>query len=207
MRLPLPGPADILQAAVTVGNGVGDALGLGPRLVTLVGQAEALLVRVGRVVDEIEATMARVDVLLTNVAATDRAAADVVASVEQTASRADSMAELYDASLRQLAPSVQAFAEKLSPGEMEAVISLVDRLPILLKHLDDDVLPILTTLDRVGPDLHQLLEIAQDLQVALGGLPGLGWIRKRADKEEAEAAEQVREIQAVTGKPPGKPKR
>jgi hypothetical protein len=51
-----------------------------------------------------------------------------------------------------------------------------------------------------------LLEIGQDLQVALGGLPGMGWLRKRADKEEEEAAEHTREIEAVTGKPPGKPK-
>lgn len=78
------------------------------------------------------------------------------------------------------------------------MIELVDRLPKLLAHLDEDVFPILTTLDRVAPDLHQLLEIAQDLQVALSGLPGMGWLRKRAEKEEQEAEQLVREIETTT---------
>lgn len=204
MRLPIPGPADLLQAAAAVGNGVGDAFELVPRMVTLVGQAEILLGRVGRVVDKIESTIDRADILITDVGATDQTARQVVASAEKTAARADTLLELYDDSLRKLAPSLQTFAEALDPTEVQALIQLVDRLPILLKHLDEDVLPILTTLDRVGPDLHQLLEIAQDLQVALGGLPGMGWLRKRADKEEEEAEEQAREIEAAKGTSSGK---
>lgn len=207
MRLPIPGPAGLLQAAAAVGNGVGDAIELLPRLVVLVGQAETLLGRVGLLVDRIESTLDRADLLIAGVAATDQAAREVVGSVEGTASRAGTLLELYDDSLRQLAPSVQTFAEKLDPTEVQALVGLVDRLPQLLMHLDEDVFPILATLDRVAPDLHQLLEIAQDLQVALGGLPGLGWLRKRADKEEEEAAEQAREIEAATGKPPGTPSR
>lgn len=206
MRLPIPGPDDLVRAAAAVRDGVGDALDLLPRLVTLLGEAESLLGRVGRVVDKIETTIDRADILISDVAATDRAAQQVVASVEKTASRAGTLLDLYDDSLRKLAPSVQTFAETLDPTEVQAMVHLVDRLPILLKHLDEDVLPILTKLDRVGPDLHQLLEIAQDLQVALGGLPGMGWVRKRAEKEEGEAAQEARAIEATTGKPPGKPK-
>ena len=189
-----------------MGNGVGDALELMPRLVILVTQAETLVGRVGQVLDKIESTIDRADILITDVAATGQDARDLLASAESTSSRADTLLELYEDPLRQLAPSVRTFAEKLDPAEIQALIQLVDRLPLLVKHLDEDIFPILTTLDRVAPDLHQLLEIGQDLQVALGGLPGMGWLRKRADKEEEEAAEHTREIEAVTGKPPGKPK-
>lgn len=195
-------------------DGVEDALGLAPRVIGLIEQAETLLTRVGVVVDKIEATIDRADVLIGNVAATDQAARRVVASVLETAVQADSLFELYDEPLSTLAPSVRTFADALDPDEVRAMVGLVDRLPRLLQHLDEDVFPILTTLDRVAPDLHQLLEIAQDLQVALGGLPGMGWLRKRAEKEEQEAEEEEQEaeeearaIEAATDKPRGKPKR
>ena len=150
-----------------------------PRMVTLVGQAEGLIDRVGRVVDKIEETTSRAEVLLA----------------------------LYEDSLQTMAPTVATFANSIEPAEVQAMVQLVDRLPTLVQHLDEDVIPILTTLDRVAPDLHQLLEIAQDLQVALGGVPGMGWLRKKADKEEDEAERAARELEAITGKPAGKPKR
>lgn len=186
MKLPIPGPADLFQAANAVRNGVEDALALVPRLVTVVGRVESLLDRVDAVVGRIEG--------------------ELVVSVEHTTERAGAILDLYESPLRALAPSFRSFSEKLEPAEVSAMIELVDRLPQLLKHLDEDVFPILTTLDRVAPDLHQLLEIAQDLQVALGGLPGMGWLRKRAEKEEEEAAQEARAIETVTRKPLGKPK-
>ncbi len=206
MRFPLPGPNDLVQAAAAVREGVGDALDLVPRLGALLGEAESLVGRIASIMDRIEATVDRADILLSDVAATDGAARKVVTSVEATAVRAGALFDLYDDSLHTLAPSLQTFADSLQPAEVAAMVALVDRLPILLEHLDSDVLPILTTLDRVGPELHQLLEIAQDVQVALGGLPGMGWVRKRAEKEEAEAEEEARELEAATGKPLGKPK-
>lgn len=206
MKLPIPGAADLVHAAEAVRDGVGDALGLGPRLLALLGDAETVLARVGVVVSKIEATIDRADDLIVGVAATDRAAKQVVAGVESTAARGAALLDLYEEPVRKLAPALQTFADTLDPDEVSAMVGLVDRLPVLLKHLDEDVLPILTTLDRVAPDLHQLLEIAQDLQVALGGLPGMGWLRKRAEKEEEEAEELAREIEAETGKPRGKPR-
>lgn len=197
MRLPIPGPGDLFHAATTVRDGMEDALALLPRLINVVGQVELLLGRVERVVDRIESTVERADESLRAVAAIDLAAHALVGSVEQTAARANAIIDLYEDSLRTLAPSVRDFSEKLDPTEVQAVIGLVDRLPRLVQHLDEDVLPILSTLDRVSPDLHQLLEIAQDLQVALGGLPGMGWVRKRAEKEEEEAEEEARITQAA----------
>ncbi len=185
MKLPIPGPTELVQAASAVRNGVEDALALVPRVVAVLGRIESIVDRVESVVDRVES---------------------VVGRVESTDERIDALLDLYEPPLTTLAPSLRRFAEKLDPEEVTATIELVDRLPRLLTHLDEDVFPILTTLDRVAPDLHQLLEIAQDLQVALGGLPGMGWLRKRAEKEEQEAEQLAREIEATTSKPVGKPK-
>ncbi|MDQ4039390.1 MAG: ribulose 1,5-bisphosphate carboxylase large subunit [Actinomycetota bacterium] len=206
MRLPLLGPSDLVHGVGVVRDGIGEAIEALPRLLALLDQAETLIGRVGQVVDKIEATIDRADILIGGVTSTYQAAQQVVTSVEETAVRANSLLGLYEDPLRTMAPKVSELAASIEPTEVHAMVQLVDRLPMLLKHLDEDVVPILTTLDRVAPDLHQLLEIAQDLQVALGGVPGMGWLRKRAEKEEDEAEQEARVIEAATGKPPGKPK-
>jgi hypothetical protein len=178
VRLPLLGPSDLVHGVGVVRDGISEVIEALPRLLALLGQAETLIGRVGQLVDK----------------------------MEETAARADALLGLYEDSLRTMAPKASELAASIEPTEVQAMVALVDRLPTLVKHLDEDVFPILTTLDRVAPDLHQLLEIAQDLQVALGGLPGMGWLRKRADKEEEEAAQEARALQTVTGKPLGKPK-
>lgn len=185
MKLPFFGPADVVGAATAVRDGIGDALDLLPRLGTIVGGVEALLVRVTGVVDRVEQVTEHAATLVADIALTGQAADKVVLAVDQTAIRAGALLDLYEDSLRTLAPTLRTLADSLDPGEVQAMVDLVDRLPVLVKHLDEDILPVLATLDRVGPDIHALLEIAQDLQVALDGMPGMGWIRKRAeDKEE-----------------------
>lgn len=183
--MPIPGSSDVVHAARAIRDGVKDAVALGPRLFSVIGRVEDVLGRVETVLGRVET---------------------VVGRIEGTSRRVESVVDLYEPPLTKLAPSLQSFSEKLEPHEVTAMIELVDRLPRLLTHLDEDVIPILTTLDRVAPDLHQLLEIAQDLQVALSGLPGMGWLRKRAEKEEQEAEQLAREIEATTLKPVGKPK-
>lgn len=36
-------------------------------------------------------------------------------------------------------------------------------------------MPILATLDRVGPDIHDLLDVTRDLRQAILGLPGFAF--------------------------------
>jgi len=40
-------------------------------------------------------------------------------------------------------------------------------------------MPMLATLDRVGPDMHELLNVVKDLRHAIDGIPGLGYFRRR----------------------------
>ena len=37
--------------------------------------------------------------------------------------------------------------------------------------------------DRVGPDIHELLAVVEDLRQVVTGLPGIGFLRRRGDDE------------------------
>ena len=50
----------------------------------------------------------------------------------------------YQQPLTDLAPSVQRLATTLDPAEVEALVTLIDRLPQLVTHLDEDILPVLS---------------------------------------------------------------
>jgi hypothetical protein len=68
---------------------------------------------------------------------------------------------------------------------------MVDELPKLREHLVDDILPLLSKLDQVGPDLHNLLEVTRDLHLAIAGLPGLKLLRRRGEERVAEEEESA----------------
>ncbi|GAB3800756.1 hypothetical protein [Micromonospora zhanjiangensis] len=71
---------------------------------------------------------------------------------------------------------------------MDAAIRLIDELPRLTEHLTSDVLPILATLDRVGPDIHDLLGVTRDLKLAVAGIPGMRMLRRRGENKAADGA-------------------
>ena len=76
-------------------------------------------------------------------------------------------------------PLLEKFTETLSPAEVDAAIKLVDELPVLTESLRTDVLPILSTLDRVGPDINELLHVMDDVRRAIVGIPGFSFLRRR----------------------------
>ncbi|MFJ6195541.1 hypothetical protein [Micromonospora sp. NPDC092111] len=118
----------------------------------------------------------------------DRAAATVDTAQGAATVAADLMAA-YEPALRRGAPMANRFVAELSHEEVVAAIRLVDELPKLKEHLTSDVLPILATLDRVGPDLHDLLDVTRDLKLAVAGIPGLGMLRRRGERLADEPAD------------------
>ena len=98
---------------------------------------------------------------------TNDKADDAIGGVEGTSSRADAlvgraegmvgrvepMLDDYAPALTALAPSVRRLARVLEPHEVEAMVTLIDRLPQLITHLDEDILPVLESLGDVGPNL------------------------------------------------------
>jgi hypothetical protein len=207
MRLPLsiPGPSDVVHAAGSLRDGAAAALALVPRvealvqrLEDLVTDVEALVARVDRVaagadavvsrtgglLDSAEATLARADGALDATDATLGRADGAVSGAQRLADRTDAMLGSYEPLLRSLQPSAARFVESVGEHEVDAGIALLDRLPVVLGHLDDNVIPILGSLDRVGPDIHELLEVVEDLRRMLAGIPGMRLLRRRADDDE-----------------------
>ena len=92
----------------------------------------------------------------------------------------------YAETLRKGAPLAARFVDELSPEEVTAAIRMVDELPRLREHLVEDVMPLLGKLDQVGPDLHKLLEVTEDLRLAIAGLPGLKMLRRRGEERVEE---------------------
>jgi ABC-type transporter Mla subunit MlaD len=206
MRLPsVPGPSDLLRAAGGVRDGVADALDLVPRVGAAVGRMEELLGRVSGLLDRVDAVVDRADAAIDGVARTQARADEAIERVGLTTSRADgTVAQTeemvgrlepllgnYEPALTALAPSVRRLAATVDPAEVEALITLIDRLPRLVTHLDEDILPVLETLGSVGTDVHDLVDTVQDMRQIVKGFPGSRLFRRRGAEEIAE--DEIRE--------------
>ena len=190
MRLPFPGPAAVIGGAMSAAEAVETAIGLVPRAVeamtrveALLDRAEAVITRAEAVVDEAAESNAKVRAAVDAVAVVTRDAGRRVEGAGGLVDRMDTMLGTWEPVGRRLAPQATRFAEHLSDHEVDAAITLIDRMPVVLEHIDTDLLPVLRTLDRVGPDLHELLEVVEDLRRVVTGLPGVGLLRRRGDAE------------------------
>ncbi|MET8836577.1 hypothetical protein ABZV78_22020 [Micromonospora sp. NPDC004540] len=156
----------VISAAAT--EAIETATDVATAAAVVVGEADRVSRAAATLVAEADAVAAR--------------AAGTVVAAEEAAGTAAELLGAYEPALRRAAPMATRFVEQLSPDEVTAAIRLVDELPKLKEHLTSDVLPILATLDRVGPDLHDLLAVTRDLKLAVAGIPGLGMLRRRGER-------------------------
>jgi len=113
---------------------------------------------------------------------------EVIGGAEEAVAHARRVASAAEEQVDAARPLIR-FVEEFSVHEMNAAIKLVDELPRLSAHLTDDVLPILGTLDRVGPDIHELLEVANDVRQAILGIPGFEYLRRRGEDKDDDRPE------------------
>ncbi len=199
MRLPVPGPRDLLAVIEKGADQVEQLLGAVPRVLALLDQAEVLLVRASAAVDAVEAVTREAEAVVVHTdAVVDRADALVV-RVDAVVDGADKVADHADAvvartvvlldalepPLTTLQPTLQTLADTTHPEEVAALVQLIDHLPDLTERIERDVLPVMTTLGTVAPDLHDLLDVSRELNEMLGKLPGLGRIKRRVEEEQA----------------------
>ena len=208
--LVVPTPSEVLAWTA-------EAAGVGARLP---GRVEALLDEVtrllgvlSRVADRVDGLIDRADGIVTEIEGViveargitggaaevvesartiTTGADDVMTSAGTTSRHAQELLDLYRPMLERAAPLAGKFVDDLAPEEIDAAIALVDELPALAHHMATDILPILETLDRVGPDLHELLDVTKDLRQAIDGIPGFGFLKRRGesrqdDREDADA--------------------
>lgn len=78
-------------------------------------------------------------------------------------------------------PVLGEVLDAIEPDEVRALNGLVDRLPEAVEQID-----------RIGPDVHRILEAVTDLSQALKGVPGVdALIRRGVRKDEDGAATQL----------------
>jgi hypothetical protein len=116
-------------------------------------------------------------------AVADRAGT-VVDQASGAANGATELLAVYEPIARQAAPLARRFVEEFSEEEIRAAIQLVDHLPKFTEHMEADIMPILATLDRVGPDVHELLDQLKEMRQAIQGIPGLAFFRRRGEERE-----------------------
>ncbi|WP_457206898.1 hypothetical protein [Nocardioides sp. P5_C9_2] len=186
MRLPVPGPRDLLAALEKGADQVEALLGAVPRVLALLDDAELLLVRASSAVDQVEAvTRDAAGVVVHADAVVDRAEA-LVAQSDPLVARLATLLDALEPSLTTLQPTLETLADTTNPDEVAALVRLIDHLPELTERVERDVLPVMTTLGTVAPDIHDLLAVSRELNDMLAKLPGLGRIKRRIDEQQGE---------------------
>jgi ABC-type transporter Mla subunit MlaD len=189
MKLPFLDPRDVVRLVERGAEAIDLLVGAVPRLVSLIAEAEVLLERVGALVERIEATRAGADDVVRRTDAVVTEAERIVLSTDPLTARLRKLLDATEPSMVRLQPTLERLADTTDPREVDAMVALVDQLPVVAAKLETDVIPVMETLSTVAPDLHDLLEVSRELNEMLAGLPGIGRIKKRIDEEQAEEGE------------------
>lgn len=207
--LPVPGPTDLFACARAVAGWTGEAVwmaaALPERVLRLLDVLDRLVERISGVADRVDAVLERVDGLLVRVDVVATSAEELLGSVRTvaesaacivvrartvveeaatTSTGAHDLLATYTPLAQRAAPLAARFIDELSEQEVSAAIRLVDQLPMLTERMETDIMPILATLDRVGPDVHALLEELQEVRQAINGIPGFEFFRRRGRENE-----------------------
>ncbi|GAA1442413.1 hypothetical protein GCM10009641_56950 [Mycobacterium cookii] len=154
MRLPVPGPRDVLSALERGGEQVEALLGAVPRVLSLLDQAEALVARAAGIVDRVDAVADAATAEVVRVGAVvDAATAEVV--------RVGAVVDAATAEVARVGGVVDAAATQI--GRADAVLGdvgvQVGRAAVLIDLLE----PSLTTLE---PTLRTLADTTHPEEVA-----------------------------------------
>ncbi|MGY1638972.1 hypothetical protein ACI78V_20195, partial [Geodermatophilus sp. SYSU D00742] len=136
-------------------------------------------------------TQRKADEAIAAVGGTTARAEGVVGAAEDLLGRVDPLVDVFEEPLLALAPAVRRLAASVEPDEVDAVITFIDRLPQLMTHLDEDVLPVVASMGNVATDVHDLLDTMQDLRHVVKGFPGSRLFRRRGAEEIAEDEERT----------------
>lgn len=179
MRLPVPGPRDVISALERGGEQVEALLGAVPRVLTLLDDAERLLVRASAAIERVREVTESANVVVVRTSA-------VVDDAEGQVARVTALVDALEPSLTRLQPTLQTLADTTHPDEVAALVTLVDHLPAVTLQVERDVLPVLASLGSVAPDLHELLDVSRELNELLGKIPGIGRLKRRVEEEDED---------------------
>jgi hypothetical protein len=175
-------------------GGVADGAGaLVERAGGVADSADALVKRAGGVADGASALVERAGGVADGADALVERAGGVAGRADALVGRASGLAEsagglldTYEPIAAQAAPLARRFVQEFSEEELVAAIRLVDQLPRLTEHMESDIMPLLATLDRVGPDVHELLNQLREVRQAIQGIPGFRFFSRRGEEIDEE---------------------
>lgn len=206
MALSIPTPRDLVCAIASTVTWTTESVvlvaGLPLRVADALTDVEVLIIRVGAVVDEAtvainearqvvlaaagviagaESTVAGAGRVTQGTEAVVAETTAIVRDAGQASATALELVKTWQPIANQAAPLASRFVSSISEEELQAAIHVIDQLPKLTHHLQTDVMPLLATLDRAGPDIHELLDVAKDVREAIAGIPGFTFFRKRGE--------------------------
>lgn len=152
----------------------------------VVGVAGGTVERVGQVVTLAEGTVGRVDDVVDGAQVVVGRTSGVVDDAAGIVQRTGGVVDGAEGLLGRSDDLVGRIVATTSDEELQAIVHLIDTLPQAVDALRHDVLPVMSTLGTVAPDLRDLLDIASQLNGVLGSVPGLGRLKKRVEKAQAE---------------------
>jgi len=135
--------------------------------------------RAGNLISQVEQVTADATGVIGSARQVADRANDVVTEAQGASRQAGELLDLYGPLAREAAPLARKFVDELSEDEIHAAIKLVDHLPVFTEHMENDIMPILATLDRVGPDVHELLDVLKEVRQAIVGIPGFRLLSRR----------------------------
>ncbi|MGX6509502.1 ribulose 1,5-bisphosphate carboxylase large subunit [Rhodococcus sp. SJ-2] len=188
---PLPLVGSITGAARTLVEGTVAtavfAATIPARVEVLLDTAESLVARVDGVVTDAAAAVARAaavieatTLVIEEAAGTAAHAKQVIESAGASTDVAGELLDTYAPLAKQAAPLASQFLDELSPDEVHAAILMLDQFPELSQRMVG-LMPVLATLETVGPELHELLEVAKDVRRAITGMPGFNFLFRRGE--------------------------
>jgi ABC-type transporter Mla subunit MlaD len=176
---------------------VGRVDGVATRAAEVAEEAAAVADRAGVVADRAGvvaegagAVADRADQVVARIIPVTGAAEGVLESVGTTSAGAQALVEVFQPIAERGVPLLQHFIDEFSVEELQALIKLVDQVPQFTEHMETDIMPILATLDRVGPDVHELLDVLKDVRLAIQGVPGFRMLRRRGADRDDELADE-----------------
>ena len=187
--------ADGIVARIGATVDVADSVVL--RVDSTVDSADAVVVRVGSTVDTADGLVTSagglMDRIVPMVDFAESALAPVKPVVEallvdaelspetarRVATRLTEVLVWTDKTIALLEPIADEILESVDSEEIKAVVQFIDHLPALGDSLENDVMPVLASLDTVAPEVHQILEVAQQCLEAVQGIPGFQLLRRR----------------------------
>jgi ABC-type transporter Mla subunit MlaD len=169
----LLGPTEALGAARSVVEWSGRAV---TAAVRLPDRVTALLDGVEMLISRIDDLSKRADELVTRVDAIAEAAGQAVVHANAVADGASAVIDRADLIADDAGRVATTASEVVSQTSRtgDGARDLLEELPGLVRRLEVEIVPVLTTLDQVGPDTHEILRVVKDLRLAVHDIPGLG---------------------------------